>query len=86
MKRDFLLVVNYRSLSFMTEEERKAHFERFMDTLDDYLYSVGWYVQGQRMRARGLSTFQQVEDYLVDHCYGRTEAQEIVARIKLQTL
>lgn len=66
--------------------EQKEHFERFMKALGDYLYSNGWYVQEQRMRARGISTFQEVEDYLVDHCYGRTEAQEIVAKIKLQTL
>lgn len=64
----------------------KTEFERFLDLLDDYLYSEGWYVQGTFIKQRGFVTYKEVEDYLVEHCYSRKEAQEIIQGIASQIL
>ena len=68
-----------------SSNEQSLHFSRFLDTLDDYLYSQGWYINGYYIKKK-CQTYDQVEQYLIDHCDGETKAREIVARIKLETL
>lgn len=67
----------------MTDAEQ-SHFNRFMAVLQDFLYDQGWYTQSMYVEKR--RTYAEVEQYLIDHCYGSTEAREIVARIKLRTM
>jgi len=62
-----------------------GHFQRFLDALDQYLYDQGWYINGFYIKQK-CKTFAEAEQYLIDHCYTKTESAEIVARIKLQTL
>lgn len=65
---------------------KNNHFERFLEALDEHLYNEGWYVAVSRIRARNLSTFEEVINYLHEHCYSKTESEEIVYKIMLQTL
>ena len=60
------------------------HFQRFLSAMEYYLYDASWYTQS--MYVKKCKTFDDVEKYLTDHCYSRSESAEIVAKIKLQTL
>jgi hypothetical protein len=66
-------------------ESASAHFDRFLTTLDGYLYQQGWYTNGAAIREK-CKTFEEVEAYLSDHCYSKSEAKELVAKLRLQSL
>ena len=59
------------------------HFSRFLDVISDYLYSHGWYSQACYVRDK--KTCQEVLDYLTNHCYSRSESEDIVAKYQLMT-
>lgn len=61
------------------------HFARFLDAIDDYLYKEGWFINGHYIKLK-CKTFDEVTEYLVQHCYSQWEAEDIVAKLKLQTL
>jgi hypothetical protein len=64
---------------------KEEHFNRFLDAIEDYLSTEGWYTQGYYIRQK-CKTFEEVEKYLTDHCYTKIESKQIVDRIKAGTL
>lgn len=64
---------------------KNCHFERFLDAMDAYLIEDGWYINGKYIREK-CKTFEDVEQYLFEHCYSRMESKMIVASLKLKTL
>jgi truncated hemoglobin YjbI len=62
-------------------------WQQFLEKLEEYLYSHGWYSNGpaiqQRVRDGKIieGNYNQVIDYLTTHCYEHGHATEIVDRI-----
>lgn len=59
-------------------------FNRFLDRLNDYLYERGWSTNGYYIRQK-CKSFEEVEAYLTEHCYGKEESAEIVKKLKTES-
>ena len=59
----------------------------FINDLDDYLWSVGWAARGtaikQRCEDKRIKTgnYEQIIDYLTEHCYERKQAEDLIRKI-----
>ena len=62
----------------------KDHFIRFLYEMSIYLYFQGWYSQIYYIVEK-CSTFEEVEEYLCQHCYSRDKSKKILLEIKLRT-
>lgn len=74
------------NLKSMKHGQHETTFAHFLSALDEYLYSVGWYINGRRIIKRGYTTHEAVAQYLFEHCYERDEATAIVERIRNEVM
>lgn len=64
-----------------SENTANDDFEQFLTLLDEFLYSQGWYTNGWYIREK-CHTYEEIENYLEEHCYSRAKSKEVVETIR----